>query len=79
MSKHGIYDLKYRFIPNDDCPQEISKPITNADYIRAMSDEELAEFIGCDPMYNICPNDCQNDSDRPCKVCALDWLKQEME
>lgn len=50
---------------------------TNADRIRAMSDEELAEFIENDPMYDICPNDCFEDPDRPCKVCVLKWLKEE--
>lgn len=55
-----------------------SKPKTNADRIRAMTDEELAEFIGDDLMYNICPSDCFEDPDRPCKVCALAWLKKEV-
>ena len=56
-----------------------TKPITNADRIRAMTDEELAEFIGGDPMHDICPSDCFEDPDRPCKVCVLKWLKQEGE
>ena len=51
---------------------------TNADRIRAMTDEELAEFIGDDPMHDICPSDCFEDPDRLCKVCALAWLKQEV-
>lgn len=53
------------------------KTATNADRIRDMTDEELAEFIGRDPMHDICPNNCQNDLDRPCKMCVLDWLRQE--
>ena len=52
---------------------------SNADRIRAMTDEELAEFIGGDPMHDICPSDCFEDPDRPCKVCVLKWLKQEGE
>lgn len=59
------------------CENYKPKPQTNADRIRAMTDEELAEFIGDDAMHDICPNDCQDDLDRPCKVCALGWLKQE--
>ena len=55
------------------------KSKTKADRIRAMTDEELAEFIGRDPMNDICPNNCENDRDRPCRVCALDWLRQEVE
>ena len=54
------------------------KPKSNADRIRAMTDEELAEFIGDDAMHDICPNNCHDDLDRPCKVCALEWLKQEV-
>lgn len=44
MSRSGIYDLKYGFIPDDDVPQEPPKQ-TNADCIRAMTDEELANHI----------------------------------
>ena len=44
MSRSGIYDLKYGFIPDDDVPQEPLKQ-TNADRIRAMTDEELAELF----------------------------------
>lgn len=55
-----------------------SKPKTNADRIRAMTDEQLAELIGDDPMFNICPHDCFKDPNRPCAVCALKWLKQEV-
>ena len=75
MSRHGIYDLKDGFIPDDDCPQK--NPQTNADRIRAMTDEELAEFIGlirrpvnlmyCD--FDNCPSNCDE--------CRLEWLKRE--
>lgn len=51
---------------------------TNADRIRAMSDEELAEFI--DVFWNI---DCDAKKclmhDRNCQLCILDWLRQEAE
>lgn len=64
-----------------NCPvcgaeMRVGTDMTNADRIRAMTDEELAEFIGDDAMHDICPNNCQDDLDRPCKVCALEWLKQ---
>ena len=68
-------------IRNDFNPAECdyiktNYPITNADRIRAMTDEELAEFFaprGCpwilkDP----CP-ECRTT----CNKCWLDWLKQE--
>ncbi len=51
------------------------KPITNADRIRSMTDEELAEYMA----YKMCPYKfirCENGS---CKNCLLDWLKQEVE
>lgn len=41
MSRHGTYDPVYGFLPEDDFPEE-PKPETNADRIRAMSDEDLA-------------------------------------
>ena len=54
------------------------KPITNADRIRAMSDEELAELwwerVDCGE----CPvhRDCKTTG-QDCKKLALIWLKQE--
>lgn len=50
---------------------------TNADRLRAMTDEELAEFIGHFPMQTICPNNCHEDPERDCAECVLYWLKQE--
>ena len=60
-----------------------SEPMTNADRIRSMTDEELAWFIytktGCD-------NNCMHWRSKSCndpdstKVCGevwLEWLKQE--
>ena len=58
-------------------------PITNADRIRAMSDEELADFLDrwelgdidyAKTFCNLCKGqyDCHND-------CLLDWLRQEVE
>lgn len=68
----GIYEDASR------CRDFEKKPQTNADRIRSMSDEELAEFIVAG-LYDICPHNCFEDLDRPCKVCSLDWLKQETE
>ena len=45
-----------------------TKPITNADRIRSMTDEELADIIQC-PMSANC------DPDIPCRVCVLRWLR----
>lgn len=54
-------------------------PMTNADRIRAMSDEELAVFLGdddrcCPPKHPNCKNYI-ND----CSGCFLEWLKQPVE
>lgn len=80
MSRHGVYDLHDGFIPDDDAPEE--KVTTNADRIRSMTDEELAEFLDrwelgdidysktfcdlCEGQY-----DCHDD-------CLMDWLKEEV-
>ncbi len=64
-----------------------AKPKTNADRIRAMSDEEMAKFLQEDVFYEPwCPDDvvcvlgegCQL-TDKDCGKCALKWLKQEVE
>lgn len=54
--------------------------MTNADRIRAMTDEELAEWLiehvdcteNCCPVFLVC-----NRSSRGCERLLLDWLKQE--
>ena len=64
---------------------ECEKPITNADRIRAMSDEELAEFIdsGCLDCARLCPDfkagcswTCQHHQG---KDFILKWLQSEAE
>ena len=51
------------------------KLTTNADRIRSMSDEELAEFLERKTPWYRCDN-CKWES---CKDCCLDWLKGEAE
>ena len=65
-----------------DCPYR-TVPVTNADRIRAMSDEELAEAIFkifChDEEGSYCPPDemfCKKYG-FSCRDCWLDWLRQE--
>lgn len=54
---------------------QVKPIITNADRIRAMSDEELAEWIA-HPKISYCQHDiCNGETD--CAECALVWLKQE--
>ena len=58
-------------------------PITNADRIRAMKDEELAvviawPYLASPPWcaeHRTCPHISEDPT--PCDNCALDWLKQE--
>lgn len=66
------------YIKSGDHPAfQWAKRPTNYERLIRKTPEEMAEFIGGDPMHDICPNNCQDDLDRPCKVCVLDWLKQE--
>ena len=70
-----------------DCPHFREK--TNADRIRAMSDEELAKIINAFTAYfdecnrNLADTDCHNCE--LCKLCglgkekAIDWLQQPFE
>ena len=68
------------------------KKMTNADRIRAMTDEELAEHILSTPAYETCIDFCKkraecndliesNDGipDGWCKECLLEWLQKEVE
>ena len=53
------------------------KPQTNADRIRAMTDEELAEFIASGFPEDVCKDRCGGDESFQCSECVLDWLKEE--
>lgn len=58
------------------------KPITNADRIRSMSDEELAELFmqeydGADSFTCPVPHPCPPEKEASCRECFLDWLKED--
>lgn len=53
--------------------------MTNADWIRAMTDEELAEFIGHSSLCNRIQRCKWCDSHATCENCLEDWLKQHVE
>lgn len=55
--------------------QILNKPMTKADRIRAMSDEELAKIIMCP--YDVDPDSCCPES--TCLECCKKWLKQPAE
>lgn len=54
------------------------KTITNADRIRSMTDEELAEFITARHYSPHCPVPwCEADEATDCEQCWLGWLRKE--
>ena len=59
-----------------DCPK--FERMSNADAIRNMSDEELAEFIKCPRDMHL--GDCRAEENEtiPCSECILQWLKSEV-
>ena len=61
----------------EDCPGWDSKVKTNADRIRAMSDEELVKFIE-DTQIAGCPDPARSCR-ASCKDCIMDWLQQPVE
>ncbi|MST57267.1 hypothetical protein [Waltera intestinalis] len=68
----------------DDCPQEDIErccenyaPMTNADRIRNMNDEELAMAIMCPAEFTGSDKVC--DFSHDCKDCTLAWLQKERE
>lgn len=72
-------DSKYCF----GCTQNaIDKytPMTNADKIRNMSDEELAEFFDSrlSEVFESCPCETCNYGLNCCDACYLTWLQSEV-
>ena len=77
------WDKEYGAEPYIDIGGEFyNKPITNADRIRAMSDEELADFIDRCEMGDIdyAKTFCDLcNGQYECDQCRLDWLQQPAE
>lgn len=73
------------------CRYFIPKPMTNADRIRAMSDEELAEFMNhgaCPPgegvselcyavQFTIAQDEDRGSVLDMCNLCWLNWLREQ--
>lgn len=53
------------------------KPMTNADRIRAMSDEELAEWLWMYCNGSAKPWEVCTEKYKSCYECWIEWLKQE--
>lgn len=81
IAKNGRCGLKDSYAYRHGCFGEdmckCREPMTNADRIRSMSDEELTKVM--DRMFG-CPDigDCKKMSE-DCKACWLDWLQQPAE
>lgn len=52
--------------------------ITNADRIRSMTDEELAEFLTFNGFCNASPLCPHRNDDIQCEQCVIEWLKSEV-
>ena len=64
----------------DKCKQYKPNYTTNADRIRAMSDEELCEFLGEYKFCDICEEGCDNCTyNGDCDNRLLEWLQQPTE
>lgn len=72
-----IMDEVKNYPPYLDYPKPY-KPQTNADKIRAMNDDELADLINREIGYCAPTGDCEKTSN-DCKACWLDWLQQPSE
>ena len=62
------------------CPDYKQKPKTNADRLRAMTDEELCDFLSQYKFCDICEEGCDNCTYHgDCDKRLLDWLQQPAE
>lgn len=61
--------------------ERCKQPLTNADRIRSLTDEELAEFVAhnADCYWCKVKKDGCSASGGDCQSAWLDWLKQEVE
>ena len=69
-------------IPSADVQPVVHGHLTNADRIRAMTDEELASYItgvwySFEELPGMC-DVCESHTVQKCSECWLDWLKQEV-
>lgn len=60
-----------------DCPKHEAKVITNADRIRSMSDEELAEFLLHFQYCTICDEQLEMYCTEECTKNIVAWLQSE--
>ena len=82
--KHKELEHKFDKWPcMDCCDGDRRDPVRNADRIRAMTDEELAEFMNCGAcppgkdVSELCHDEDGGSVPDMCNLCWLDWLKEE--
>ena len=91
MRDNGCSGCKYEHLKGSEKPccdcanmhMDKYEPITNADRIRNMSDEELAEFMSENTSCYYCKVQCEDRPNSPtessCNFRWLDWLQSEAE
>lgn len=73
--EYGCTKPLYEVCPLVNLNVDRKKPMTNADRIRVMSDEELAEIIICP--YDVDESLCNKMA--CCLDCCLEWLREPVE
>lgn len=89
---YSSYKLENVLSWRDECFEVVEKPQTNADRIRSMTDEELAELLyslqteDLDGMFCKTEDKCEEMMDSGdeipksmCKQCLVKWLRAESE
>lgn len=74
---YGSYKLDNVLAWRDECFELVRDTRTNADWIRSMTDEELALAVMCPA--DITGGDTKCDQYHNCRKCTLDWLQRESE
>lgn len=72
----AIRDCKAVFQKEEHIREDTKKVVTNADRIRNMTDEELAEIVMCHYEYAGRKRFCLGQT---CTECSLKWLKEKVE
>lgn len=75
---YSSYKLENVLSWRDECFEVVEKPQTNADRIRSMTDEELAEVLFGSCIEHMGVEECSHPEEA-CKSCVLDWLRAESE
>ena len=75
---YSSYKLKNVLAWRDECFEIMTSPQTNADRIRSMTDEELAEVLFGSCIEHMGVEECSHPEEA-CKSCVLDWLRAESE